>query len=41
MVVDQSRNGTFLHRRDYMDYHADRFEDMVNHRPRRLGHRTS
>ncbi len=28
MVVEQSRNGTFLHRRDYMDYHADRFEDM-------------
>lgn len=22
-----SRNGTFLFRRDYMDYHADRFED--------------
>ena len=28
LVVEQSRNGTFLHRRDYMDYHADRFEDM-------------
>ncbi len=25
--VDASRNGTFLLRRDYMDYHADRFED--------------
>ena len=25
--VDASRNGTFLHRRDYMDYHADRFTD--------------
>ena len=27
-VVDASRNGTFLHKRDYMDYHADRFADM-------------
>ncbi|MDE5628422.1 MAG: GNAT family N-acetyltransferase [Muribaculaceae bacterium] len=27
-VVDASRNGTFLHKRDYMDYHADRFTDM-------------
>lgn len=26
-TVDKSRNGTFLFRRDYMDYHADRFED--------------
>ena len=25
--VDGSRNGTFLFRRDYMDYHADRFTD--------------
>lgn len=25
--VDNSRNGTFLHRRGYMDYHADRFKD--------------
>lgn len=25
--VNASRNGTFLHRRDYMDYHADRFTD--------------
>lgn len=25
--VDSSRNGTFLLRREYMDYHADRFED--------------
>ncbi len=25
--VDQSRNGTFLFRRDYMDYHRDRFRD--------------
>lgn len=25
--VGSSRNGTFLHRRGYMDYHADRFED--------------
>lgn len=25
--VDSSRNGTFLLRRDYMDYHAERFED--------------
>lgn len=26
-VVEQSRNGVFLHRRDYMDYHADRYDD--------------
>lgn len=26
-VVRQSRNGTFLHLRDYMDYHHDRFVD--------------
>lgn len=26
--VDGSKNGTFLFRRDYMDYHADRFEDV-------------
>ena len=25
--VDASRNGTFLHRRGYMDYHAHRFAD--------------
>lgn len=25
--VDVSRNGTFLHRRDFMEYHADRFVD--------------
>lgn len=25
--VDASRNGTFLFRRGYMDYHSDRFED--------------
>jgi len=25
--VDRSRNGTFLFRRDYMEYHRDRFED--------------
>jgi len=25
--VNDSRNGTFLHRRGYMDYHSDRFED--------------
>ncbi|PFG62082.1 hypothetical protein AXZ77_0649 [Thioclava sp. ES.031] len=25
--VAQSRNGTFLHSRTFMDYHADRFED--------------
>ncbi len=25
--VDSSRNGTFLLKRDYMDYHADRFAD--------------
>lgn len=26
-LVDGARNGLFLFRRDYMDYHADRFED--------------
>lgn len=26
--VDASKNGTFLFRRDYMDYHSDRFADM-------------
>lgn len=26
-VVEASRNGTFLHLRAYMDYHADRFRD--------------
>ena len=25
--VEQSKNGTFLFRRDYMDYHSDRFAD--------------
>ena len=25
--VSNSRNGTFLHYRGYMDYHSDRFED--------------
>lgn len=25
--VDESRNGTFLHKRGYMEYHADRFVD--------------
>ncbi len=25
--IDQSRNGTFLHKRRFMDYHADRFQD--------------
>lgn len=25
--VESSRNGTFLHKRGYMDYHADRFAD--------------
>ena len=25
--VDRARNATFLFRRDYMDYHADRFDD--------------
>ncbi|RDS83712.1 GNAT family N-acetyltransferase [Dyella monticola] len=27
-VVAHSRNGNFLHRRGYMDYHADRFVDV-------------
>lgn len=26
--VDSAKNATFLHRRGYMDYHADRFEDF-------------
>ncbi|MDE6578026.1 MAG: GNAT family N-acetyltransferase [Muribaculaceae bacterium] len=26
--VEKSKNATFLHRRDYMDYHADRFRDF-------------
>jgi hypothetical protein len=26
--VDESRNGTFLFRRDYMEYHSDRFVDF-------------
>ena len=26
--VDKSKNGTFLFKRAYMDYHADRFEDF-------------
>lgn len=33
-VVERSRNGNLLHRRSYMDYHADRFVDcsmMVEH----------
>ena len=25
--VESSKNGTFLHKRDYMEYHSDRFED--------------
>lgn len=27
-TVEASRNGTFLHNRAYMDYHADRFDDF-------------
>ena len=27
-LIERSRNGNFLHRRDYMDYHADRFSDQ-------------
>lgn len=27
-IVERSRNGNFLHRRRYMDYHADRFIDQ-------------
>ncbi len=27
-AVRNSRNGTFLHLRDYMDYHSDRFADF-------------
>ena len=25
--IDVSKNGTFLFKRDFMDYHSDRFED--------------
>jgi len=34
-VVEQSRSGNLLHRRDYMDYHADRFIDrslLIEHK---------
>lgn len=27
LFVDNSKNGTFLFKRDYMDYHSDRFQD--------------
>jgi hypothetical protein len=27
-LIERSRNGNFLHRRDYMEYHADRFVDQ-------------
>lgn len=27
-LIKRSSNGTFLHQRNYMDYHADRFEDF-------------
>lgn len=27
-VIERSRNGTFLHYRNYMDYHSDRFQDF-------------
>ena len=37
-VVRESRNGTFLHLRGYMDYHADRFADMWRAHLRRLAH---
>ena len=26
--IDTSKNGTFLHKRDYMEYHSDRFRDF-------------
>ncbi|MDE5976100.1 MAG: GNAT family N-acetyltransferase, partial [Muribaculaceae bacterium] len=26
--IEGSKNGTFLHNRDYMDYHSDRFHDF-------------
>ena len=26
--VDNSKNGTFMLKRDYMDYHSDRFQDF-------------
>ena len=26
--IDKSRNGTFLFNRNYMDFHADRFQDF-------------
>ena len=25
--VDESKNGTFMLKRDYIEYHSDRFED--------------
>ena len=28
VFVQESRNGTFLHSRAYMDYHSDRFKDQ-------------
>ncbi len=28
LFVDSSKNGTFLFKRDYMDYHSDRFKDF-------------
>jgi len=36
--VAQSKNGTFLFNRDYMDYHSDRFQDcsLMFYRERRL-----
>ena len=27
-VVEESRNGTFLIKREYLEYHSDRFEDF-------------
>lgn len=27
-LVDESRNGTFLHKREFIEYHGDRYEDI-------------
>ena len=40
-TINESRNGTFLLHRNYMDYHSDRFEDASllwqDHQGRTLG----
>ena len=29
--IDESKNGVFLFKRDYMDYHSHRFKDYSSH----------